>query len=181
MDVITIKKCSQCKTAKEINQFYKHKYSKDGYKSYCKTCASKAKKKYLSENREKSLSYGAEWRKNNKEKKRQINKAYSQTKKGREIIYLSALKRRSRKHKVVFKIHERKRLLERDNWTCQNCGCQVHDRSDKNWNTPDKAHIDHIIPISKGGSSEPSNLRVLCRTCNLGKQNKVNKQLEFLF
>lgn len=33
--------------------------------------------------------------------------------------------------------------------------------------------LDHIIPFSKGGSSEPENLRLLCKECNLKKGNRI--------
>lgn len=36
-----------------------------------------------------------------------------------------------------------------------------------------KYHVDHVIPITRGGSNDPSNLVVTCPTCNLRKNNKL--------
>ncbi|HIV17188.1 MAG TPA: HNH endonuclease [Candidatus Alectryocaccobium stercorigallinarum] len=59
----------------------------------------------------------------------------------------------------------KKKIMIRDNYTCQKCGKYM----------PDEVglHIDHIIPISKGGKSVPSNLQVLCSKCNGKKSNKM--------
>lgn len=58
----------------------------------------------------------------------------------------------------------RKQIMERDHYTCQNCGKYM----------PDEVglQIDHIIPIAKGGKSVPSNLCVLCSKCNGSKGAK---------
>lgn len=52
----------------------------------------------------------------------------------------------------------RRRIMERDHYTCQICGKHVLDEVG--------LQIDHIIPIAKGGKTVPSNLRVLCSKCN---------------
>ena len=34
-------------------------------------------------------------------------------------------------------------------------------------------HVDHLLPLSKGGSNEYNNLMVCCANCNLRKGNKI--------
>lgn len=56
-------------------------------------------------------------------------------------------------------------VLKRDNYSCQICGVTAKDGA--------KLHVDHIIPVSKGGKTVMSNLRTLCEQCNIGKSNKT--------
>lgn len=39
----------------------------------------------------------------------------------------------------------------------------------------DILQVDHIKPVSKGGADQPSNLRLLCPTCNRKKGSKMHK------
>lgn len=69
-------------------------------------------------------------------------------------------KRRCIKPSLRFKI------LHRDNSTCQVCGVTAADGA--------KLQIDHILPVSKGGTNEESNLRVLCSECNIGRGDRYD-------
>ena len=58
-------------------------------------------------------------------------------------------------------------VLKRDGFKCVLCGRSAQDGV--------KLHVDHILPVSKGGKTEMSNLRTLCQTCNMGKRDKYDE------
>ena len=61
----------------------------------------------------------------------------------------------------------RQKILDRDNRTCQNCKKTAETFKEI------KLHIDHIIPVDKGGTDDENNLQVLCSSCNLLKKNYI--------
>lgn len=60
----------------------------------------------------------------------------------------------------------REQIKKRDNYTCQKCGLSIYDEPHL------LLEVDHLIPISKGGLSEESNLITLCWMCNRAKSDK---------
>lgn len=54
------------------------------------------------------------------------------------------------------------KLLESQKWTCIVC--------DKDLRLG--YHVDHTVPVSKGGQNVDSNIQILCPKCNLSKGNK---------
>lgn len=53
-------------------------------------------------------------------------------------------------------------IFGRDDYTCQYCGERGK-----------KLECDHVIPISRGGSNEESNLVTACFSCNRSKRDKL--------
>ena len=80
-----------------------------------------------------------------------VSEPFTETSKGRN-------RSRSISHSTII------RVARRDNNTCQICGKILLDRD---------IEIDHIIPYSRGGTSDESNLRVTCLDCNRKKGKKI--------
>lgn len=53
-------------------------------------------------------------------------------------------------------------ILRRDNHTCQYCGGKAPDVI---------LHVDHVIPVTLGGTDQPGNLVAACKDCNSGKSS----------
>lgn len=54
-------------------------------------------------------------------------------------------------------------LRSRDRGACAQCGVNIVLELD------DEAHIDHIVPLARGGTNDIVNLQLLCAPCNLKK------------
>ena len=68
--------------------------------------------------------------------------------------------------RIIFKramVSERLRdeVYQRDGNKCCDCG------------SSHQLQLDHIFPFSEGGTTGKSNLRTLCRSCNLKKRNRI--------
>lgn len=59
------------------------------------------------------------------------------------------------------------KVLLRENQVCSICKKPV---------SPDEIHFDHIIPWSKGGPTEESNIRLLCSECNQKRGNQFERE-----
>jgi len=60
----------------------------------------------------------------------------------------------------------RNKIFKRDGYKCKKCGRK------------EDLTIDHIIPFSKGGTTEINNLQTLCKKCNRKKGAKTNAETD---
>ena len=181
------KVCSACKKEKPFNEFYKDMSVVCGMSQRCKICVSEAHKKSYSnkhthkkktpEQIESEKKSKAKYYQKNKEKYAQYCEKYRQTEKGQVVRKkVSASRRAKIKGCHIEKINPID-VFKRDLYICQSCGCKT--RPDfKNINHPKYPNLDHIIPLSKGGTHTMINTQCLCRQCNIEKGNgQKNDQL----
>lgn len=64
----------------------------------------------------------------------------------------------------LFTTEERKAILKKCHGHCACCGKQLTERT---------MTVDHMIPLSRGGSNDISNLAPLCKPCNRIKSNTI--------
>lgn len=183
-EIIT-KQCIKCSHIKPINEFCKRKSSKDGYRNYCKECNSilvvKRNKTYYEANKEKCAEINKAYRKLNSTKISEYQKAYQ------KAYYEEHKEEVANKNKIYWQTpigkacmknanHKRRTVIKEGDVTttqilnlqnsascCYWCGCKLKGK---------KVHIDHYIPISKGGKHIISNLVIACSGCNQSKRDK---------
>lgn len=69
----------------------------------------------------------------------------------------------------------REKIKKRDKNTCQQCGISVRDEPNL------LIEIDHVIPISKGGTTIEDNLQALCWRCNRTKGASISQAKNSIF
>ena len=65
-------------------------------------------------------------------------------------------------------------IQQRDNYICQYCGRNGLESLD-DWHS---CTVDHVIPVSEGGTDDESNLVTCCSYCNAIKGNKKFESFE---
>ena len=185
----TMKRCTKCGETKPLDQFSYDKRHSDGRQSECKVCKKYHQRIYVETfpekvqesqqrsrkaNREKKLSAFRKWAKENKEKSRAACREWA--KKNPEKIRAIRAKRRALKAKVtvgdltaIQRVYDIATNGERVR--CYLCGAMV---------PKGERHVDHIVPLSKGGLHTASNLAVACAACNLKKQAKLPEEIGVL-
>jgi hypothetical protein len=129
-------------------------YAEERYASYPEYKAA-----WYVANREKQRGYAATYRDANPEKVRAMGAKYRAVKCSATIgdpQAITAIYRRARENKRVH---------------CYLCGELI---------PMGQRHVDHIMPLSKGGSHTASNLAIACAHCNMSKNAKMPSEVGVL-
>jgi len=70
----------------------------------------------------------------------------------------------------------RAQILKRDGHSCVYCGRAEGEYTPPEVSTAGVLHIDHVIPLSQGGSDDPQNLVTACSVCNMFKGDRTPEE-----
>lgn len=179
-----MKKCTKCNKNLPETDFHKCKIGENGLRSWCKECV----KQWAYVNKKELKEYKKQWNVRNNERQRKLKsdkywdgrspyipkteeerKAYKHhwyeiNKK--DCIARAKVSRAKRRDRIYqnggsFTKDEWLDLCERFDNQCVCCGNQGD------------LSVDHIVPISKGGTNYIWNIQPLCLMCNLKKGTKT--------
>jgi len=183
-----MKRCSTCGCEKGLEDFSKCSSSPDGRQWRCKACYAA----YYREHRQRIKDNVSRWQRENKDARAVITKQYRDTHVAEVRAYNADwqrahpdnMKAAYRQYRVTHpdyasEQHHRRRLRigvafqsisrteigERDGWVCGICGGPI----DRELVWPDRMSqsLDHILPLSLGGSHTVDNVRITHLDCNV--------------
>lgn len=192
---MTTKTCTKCGKEKPATEEYfsvGSKY-KNGIRGECKLCMAEYQAAYRLANRERIKSIkranhesnrernnrrAREWHENNKDRVARRKRAFKEA--NREVIkerlrkwhsanpnWRRAAENRRRARKLsaggCYTTIDVQQQYDAQKGQCYYCKCQVGD----------SYHVDHAIPLSRGGSNGPENIVIACQPCNQSKGAKL--------
>jgi len=186
-----MKTCSRCKEEKRLAEF-----SNGGKANHCKSChalsmriwraanpdATKAalarykqkhperikaiSKAYYEKNADLLAAKNREWYQRNSEYAKSKSREWREANVERVRATLNTLRVNRNKAVGSFTAQDVAKLRDKQGDVCAGCFSGLSAGY----------HVDHIIPLSKGGTSWPENLQLLCPTCNRRKGRKMPEQ-----
>ena len=167
MDItsIPLKRCTKCKRDYPPTSefFYRHKNYKDGLRSTCKLCTKAMTDSYNKQHptivKRSQTNYNAKHpdrsSKNSKEWRRKHPERVRANTVNRRAQMMQAKGKYTEIDITILYINQRGK--------CAYCGCDLNG----------KYHVDHIVPLSRGGTDYAENLTLTCPRCNLSKGDKL--------
>lgn len=169
--VVTTKRCSHCGEVKDVREFHKRKDTRDGFRADCKSCVRvrvsrnyfrdpstkndyDATRRNLPGKRVEAALRSAQWRAANPDK----------------VAGHSAKYRAMKRSAFVEEVDPHQVLQEHGRW-CYLCESPIG--SD--------LHMDHVVPLSRGGLHCYENVRPTHATCNLSKNDRMLHELDLPF
>lgn len=172
------KKCTKQDAAKHYREHAEEERERGKkrwreHKEYCKAIharwvdkyperAKASQDNYARNNPEKRKAHSAAWRREHPERVKEYQVKWRRE--HQDLVRAGCQKRRARKLSAegAHTAKDIREQLKRQKGKCYYCGGKL-----------ENYHVDHVIPLSRGGSDGPDNLVIACPHCNDSKGTKL--------
>lgn len=191
--VVPFRACTKCGVTKPLTPRFFHRQNTGRsiwkFQSQCKVCRNldnatynaadpERQKRYYRETLEDRRAYNrayyrvhrdrikaqvAAYKEANADKARAAVRRWNQTHKPEKLIHSRRYKASKRAATGRHTLSEVWELVESQDWLCAYCEIPLFG----------EFHVDHMTPLSRGGSDDSMNLAIACADCNLRKGNKT--------
>lgn len=171
--------CTKCGEHKALEQFSRSKTGLYGRRAYCSSCGNAANRRryqevkaeravynrqYREQNRRYLTDLHRDWVEKNRERLREYNRRY-------EAAHRAEKAARSRNRRALERsgshtVAEVQTMYKDQNGLCAYCESSLNLRYE----------VDHMHPVSRGGSNDWTNLALTCQNCNRRKSNKTAEE-----
>jgi 5-methylcytosine-specific restriction endonuclease McrA len=179
------KYCCHCKKELSLDSFQKNRVTKDGLQYRCKACTKLASRACRARRSHLWLEKISPWDKRSEANRLRANasarirrakspeKERAQNRRWREgnpfVVAMTAARNRARELKVesTLTAGEWRDVVERANFICHICGDEVCFEI----GSPNRLSLDHVIPLSRGGTNVKENVAPAHNRCNKARSN----------
>lgn len=194
-----LKRCSKCKNefTASAEFFYKKKDTVDGLRHWCKKCDLEANQKWKENNPEKNKEIQREYYRKHKEYKSvyykkwcagnldRLRKYIKQwTKENAEYVKIKSAERgkawkkaNPERAKIRSHSYKSRKLAAPGTFTAEDIQKHYQSQNGNCWwcgkPVGENYHIEHRIPLSRGGTNAADNICISCPECNWSKSDKM--------
>lgn len=158
---MTKKVCSRCREELPIAEF--HRGTGSGQRqNYCKTCMKAKARARLSrpEVAEANRQRAREWGRANRPRQAEGRRRHRSRHPEAQRLYTARLRARRAGVASTLTVQEWQEIVGRFEARCAYCPAPFET-------------IDHVVPLTKGGANEASNVVPACKSCNSAKQDDL--------
>lgn len=138
-------------------------YGRAYYWAHRQQCLERAKRARAADPEKTREYYRAQYHAKDPEKRRDEQRQWRSTHRAVVLAWKRDRYARRRGAPGTYTLKDIENMYASQNGRCFYCAVELRERFD----------VDHYIPISKGGSNWPENLRIACKRCNSSKRDRM--------
>lgn len=179
-DAGLMKTCSKCGLQKSVNDFFTHKAMTDGFRPDCKACLSKKLRERYERDKPAILAAQYDYNRRNADAVKKMHQK-AHRRRSQDPEWLARAREKAREWD---RTHPESRALNQERRRARLASAPINDLTRKQWEaikvafgnrcaycgiSAKRLHVEHVIPLARGGCHTARNIVPSCGPCNARK------------